>query len=136
MSSTFIFYSKQQNATQKLFLIIYSLSFKHELDPTTTPVIMCTKTVNVVWMPKSLGINDLLHFDFIDAPPAHALILELELLFALVGLNDCGELTKFGRRMALGERRRELDNKGLKKKKIVVQKVRSLKLIFVRRRIC
>ena len=46
-----------------------------------------------------------------DAPLANALIGELELLFALVGLNDHVKLTKIGRRVALEEKRRELDNK-------------------------
>ena len=55
---------------------------------------------NVVLMLKSLGINDLLHFDFLDRPPADALIRALEQLYALGALNDRGELTKLGRRMA------------------------------------
>ncbi|PQQ14744.1 pre-mRNA-splicing factor ATP-dependent RNA helicase DEAH1-like [Prunus yedoensis var. nudiflora] len=48
----------------------------------------------------SLGIHDLLHFDFMDPPPTEALIKALELLFALAALNKYGELTKVGRRMA------------------------------------
>lgn len=55
---------------------------------------------NVVLMLKSLGINDLIHFDFMDRPPADALIRALEQLYALGALNDRGELTKLGRRMA------------------------------------
>lgn len=51
-------------------------------------------------MLKSLGINDLLNFDFMDAPPADTLIRALEQLYALGALNDRGELTKLGRRMA------------------------------------
>lgn len=49
---------------------------------------------------KSLGINDLIHFDFMDPPPAETLIRALEQLYALGALNDRGELTKLGRRMA------------------------------------
>ncbi|KAJ3342697.1 hypothetical protein HDU91_000504, partial [Kappamyces sp. JEL0680] len=48
----------------------------------------------------SLGINDLMSFDFMDAPPAETLIRALEQLYALGALNDRGELTKLGRRMA------------------------------------
>ena len=51
-------------------------------------------------MLKSLGINDLIHFDFMDPPPAETLIRALEQLYALGALNDRGELTKLGRRMA------------------------------------
>jgi len=49
---------------------------------------------------KSMGINDLIHFDFMDPPPAETLIRALEQLYALGSLNDKGQLTKLGRRMA------------------------------------
>lgn len=49
---------------------------------------------------KALGINDLVHFDFLDPPPHETLVLALEQLYALGALNHCGELTKLGRRMA------------------------------------
>ncbi len=49
---------------------------------------------------KSLGINDLIHFDFLDPPPHETLVLALEQLYALGALNHKGELTKLGRRMA------------------------------------
>lgn len=45
-------------------------------------------------MLKSLGINDLVHFDFMDPPPPETLILALEQLYALGALNHMGELTK------------------------------------------
>ena len=41
-----------------------------------------------------MGINDLIHFDFMDPPPAEALIIALEQLYALGALNHLGELTK------------------------------------------
>jgi len=51
-------------------------------------------------MLKSLGIDDLLNFDFMDRPPSETLIRALEQLYALGALNDRGELTKLGRKMA------------------------------------
>lgn len=51
-------------------------------------------------MLKSLGINDLIGFDFLDPPPGDTLVRALDLLYALGALNDKGELTKMGRRMA------------------------------------
>jgi len=54
----------------------------------------------VVLLLKSLGINDLIGFEFMDPPPGETLIRALELLYALGALNDRGELTKMGRRMA------------------------------------
>ena len=49
---------------------------------------------NVVLQLKALGINDLLGFDFMDAPPAETLMRAFESLYALGALNDKGELTK------------------------------------------
>lgn len=40
------------------------------------------------------GINDLVHFDFMDPPPHETLVLALEQLYALGALNHLGELTK------------------------------------------
>jgi len=84
----------------KCFRLFTAWSFQHELEPNTVPEILRTNMGNVVLMLKSLGINDLLHFDFMDRPPADALIRALEQLYALGALNDRGELTKLGRRMA------------------------------------
>jgi pre-mRNA-splicing factor ATP-dependent RNA helicase DHX16 len=84
----------------KCFRLFTAWSFQHELEPNTVPEILRTNMGNVVLMLKSLGINDLLHFDFMDRPPADALIRALEQLYALGALNDKGELTKLGRRMA------------------------------------
>ena len=53
-----------------------------------------TNLGNVVLLLKSLGINDLIHFDFMDPPPAECLIIALEQLYALGALNHLGELTK------------------------------------------
>jgi pre-mRNA-splicing factor ATP-dependent RNA helicase DHX16 len=84
----------------KCFRLFTAWSFQNELEPNTVPEILRTNMGNVVLMLKSLGINDLLHFDFMDRPPADALIRALEQLYALGALNDRGELTKLGRRMA------------------------------------
>jgi len=54
----------------------------------------------VVLILKSLGIENLVKFDFMDPPASETLIRALEELYALAALNDEGELTKLGRRMA------------------------------------
>lgn len=41
-----------------------------------------------------------MNFDFLDPPPAETLLKALESLYALGALNDHGELTKLGRKMA------------------------------------
>ncbi|GKV11200.1 hypothetical protein SLEP1_g22472 [Rubroshorea leprosula] len=82
------------------FRLYTAHNYYTELDDNTPPEIQRTNLANVVLALKSLGIHDLLHFDFMDPPPAEALLKALELLFALSALNKLGELTKVGRRMA------------------------------------
>lgn len=49
---------------------------------------------------KTMGINDLLHFDFMDAPPVESLIMALEQLHSLSALDSEGLLTRLGRRVS------------------------------------
>lgn len=80
---------------------LYTLHNYHtDLEDNTVPEIQRTNLANVVLTLKSLGIHDLLNFDFMDPPPAEALLKALEVLYALGALNKLGELTKSGRRMA------------------------------------
>eukprot|EP01012_Entosiphon_sulcatum_P031654 TRINITY_DN40347_c0_g1_i1.p1 TRINITY_DN40347_c0_g1~~TRINITY_DN40347_c0_g1_i1.p1 ORF type:complete len:902 (+),score=227.97 TRINITY_DN40347_c0_g1_i1:31-2736(+) len=84
----------------KCYRIYTKWSYDNELEENPIPEIQRTNLGNVVLLLKSLGIHDLPHFDFIDGPPAETLIKALEQLYALGALNDKGELTKLGRRMA------------------------------------
>ncbi|KAH1246480.1 Pre-mRNA-splicing factor ATP-dependent RNA helicase DEAH1 [Glycine max] len=84
----------------KCFRLYTAYNYHNDLDDNTVPEIQRTNLANVVLTLKSLGIHDLLNFDFMDPPPAEALLKALELLFALSALNKLGELTKVGRRMA------------------------------------
>jgi hypothetical protein len=58
------------------------------MEADTVPEIQRTNLGNVVLMLKSLGIHDLVNFDFMDPPPAEALLRALEQLYALGALND------------------------------------------------
>ncbi|PIK35386.1 putative pre-mRNA-splicing factor ATP-dependent RNA helicase DHX16-like [Apostichopus japonicus] len=84
----------------KCFRLYTAWAFKNELEENSIPEIQRTNLGNVVLLLKSLGINDLIHFDFMDPPPHETLVLALEQLYALGALNHKGELTKMGRRMA------------------------------------
>ncbi|CAC5424154.1 DHX16 [Mytilus coruscus] len=84
----------------KCFRLYTAWAYKNELEDNTIPEIQRTNLGNVVLLLKSLGINDLIHFDFMDPPPHETLVLALEQLYALGALNNRGELTKLGRRMA------------------------------------
>lgn len=84
----------------KCFRLYTAHNYQYDLEDNTVPEIQRTNLANVVLTLKSLGIHDLLNFDFMDPPPAEALLKALELLYALGALNKLGELTKVGRRMA------------------------------------
>lgn len=87
-------------APGKCFRLYTATAYQKELDDNTIPEIQRTNLGNVVLLLKSLGINDLVHFDYMDAPPHETLVMALEQLYALGALNHKAELTKLGRRMA------------------------------------
>mmetsp|Transcript_31976 Transcript_31976/g.67606 ORF Transcript_31976/g.67606 Transcript_31976/m.67606 type:complete len:974 (-) Transcript_31976:179-3100(-) len=89
-----------RNRPGKCFRLFTRWAFDHELEDDNPPEIQRSNLGHVVLMLKSLGIDDLLHFDFMDPPPPETLIKALEQLYALGALNDQGELTKMGRKMA------------------------------------
>ncbi|KAL8449216.1 hypothetical protein Emag_003736 [Eimeria magna] len=82
------------------FRLYTRYSFDKEMEDANVPEIQRANLSHVVLMLKGLGIDDLLKFDFMDPPAPDSLISALELLYALAALNDQGELTKLGRRMA------------------------------------
>lgn len=84
----------------KCFRLYTKWAYMNEMDESTTPEIQRTNLNNIVLLLKSLGVNDLLDFDFMDPPPTDTLISALNTLFALQALNHAGELTKVGRQMA------------------------------------
>ncbi|KPI93736.1 PREDICTED: putative pre-mRNA-splicing factor ATP-dependent RNA helicase DHX16 [Papilio xuthus] len=87
-------------APGKCFRLYTAWAYKYELEDNTVPEIQRINLGNAVLTLKALGINDLIHFDFLDPPPHETLVLALEQLYALGALNHHGELTKAGRRMA------------------------------------
>ena len=84
----------------KCFRLYTKWAHNNELEESTVPEIQRTNLGMVILMLKSLGINDLIGFDFMDPPPGETIIRALEMLYALGALNSKGELTKMGRRMA------------------------------------
>ncbi|KAF4947915.1 hypothetical protein FGADI_10075 [Fusarium gaditjirri] len=84
----------------KCFRLYTKFAYMNEMDESTMPEIQRTNLNGVVLQLKTLGINELLDFDFMDPPPTEALIGALNQLYALQALNHTGELTKVGRQMA------------------------------------
>ncbi|CUF41076.1 DEAD/DEAH box RNA helicase, putative [Bodo saltans] len=71
-----------------------------QMDPETTPEILRTTISSVVLQLKSLGVNNLITFDFLDAPSADAIQRSLDHLFLLGAIDKSGALTKTGFRMS------------------------------------
>lgn len=84
----------------KCFRLYTKWAYFHELPTNPTPEILRTNLATVVLLLLSLGIHDLIHFDFMDPPSSETLIKSLELLYALGALNKKGQLTSLGRQMA------------------------------------
>lgn len=84
----------------KCFRLYTKYSFANDLPASTEPEIQRTNLVQVCLLLLSLGIDDLIHFDFMDPPDSEMLQKSLEQLYALGALNHKGQLTKIGRQMA------------------------------------
>lgn len=84
----------------KAYRLYTEKSFKTELISQTPPEILRSNLGSVVLELKKLGIDDLVHFDFMDPPAPETMMRALELLNYLGALDDEGELTEQGRKMA------------------------------------
>ena len=84
----------------KCYRLYTEQAYKFELLPTSVPEIQRTNLGMTVLTLKAMGINDLLHFDFMDPPPSQTLITALEQLYNLGALDEEGLLTRLGRKMA------------------------------------
>jgi ATP-dependent RNA helicase DHX8/PRP22 len=84
----------------KCFRLYTEAAFQSEMLPTSIPEIQRQNLSLTILMLKAMGINDLLHFDFLDPPPTNTMLTALEELYALSALDDEGLLTRLGRKMA------------------------------------
>uniref|UniRef100_A0AAY5KD00 RNA helicase n=1 Tax=Esox lucius TaxID=8010 RepID=A0AAY5KD00_ESOLU len=84
----------------KTYRLYTERAYRDEMLTTNVPEIQRTNLASTVLSLKAMGINDLLSFDFMDAPPMETLITAMEQLYTLGSLDDEGLLTRLGRRMA------------------------------------
>ena len=84
----------------KCFRLYTDASFKKDLQEQTYPEILRSNLGSVVLQLKKLGIDDLVHFDFMDPPAPETLMRALELLNYLGALDDDGNLTQVGKVMS------------------------------------
>lgn len=74
--------------------------FMTDFQENTQPEIQRLNLANVVLLLKTMKINDVLNFEYVDRPPTEVLLFAIEQLTALGALDKSGELTHLGRRMA------------------------------------
>ena len=84
----------------KCYRLFTKWSFLNEMDAQNSPEIQRTNLSSVVLLLKSIGIDNLFDFDFMDAPPSHTLHKAIAELYMLGALNERGELTILGRKMS------------------------------------
>ena len=82
------------------FRLYTAWAYANELDESNAPEIQRTNLNGVVLTLSSLGITNLVDFDFLDPPAVETLEGSYSQLYALGAFNDRGELTKIGRQMA------------------------------------
>ncbi|POW09301.1 hypothetical protein PSHT_09202, partial [Puccinia striiformis] len=75
-------------------------AFRDELFPSTIPEIQRTNLANTVLLLKSLGVKNLLEFNFMDPPPQENILNSMYQLWTLGALDNVGELTPEGRKMS------------------------------------
>lgn len=83
----------------KAFHLYTERAFRDEFYIATIPEIQRTNLANTVLLLKSLGVKNLLDFDFMDPPPQDTITTSLFDLWSLGALDNLGELTDLGRQM-------------------------------------
>eukprot|EP01133_Synstelium_polycarpum_P002543 gene2543-2914_t len=74
-------------------------AFKSEMLDNNIPEIQRTNLGNVVLNLKSIGVANLLDFDFMDSPPTDNIVNSMYQLWVLGALTSTGDLTELGRKM-------------------------------------
>jgi pre-mRNA-splicing factor ATP-dependent RNA helicase DHX38/PRP16 len=83
----------------RCFHLYTERAFRDEFYIQTIPEIQRTNLANTVLLLKSLGVKDLLDFDFMDPPPQDTIATSLFELWALGALDHVGDLTDLGKKM-------------------------------------
>lgn len=70
--------------------------YRSELLEANIPEIQRTNLCNVVLLLKSLKVDNLLEFDFMDPPPQETILNAMYQLWILGALSNTGDLTEIG----------------------------------------
>lgn len=82
------------------FRLYTERAFRSDLDPTGVPEIMRANLSQVVLQLLSMGVPDLLAFEFVTPPDAAGIQRALRLLHALGAVNDDMQVTAYGTKLA------------------------------------
>jgi pre-mRNA-splicing factor ATP-dependent RNA helicase DHX38/PRP16 len=74
-------------------------AYRQEMFQNNIPEIQRTNLSNVVLLLKSLGVRNLLDFEFMDPPPQETILNSMYQLWVLGAFDNMGELTPLGRNM-------------------------------------
>ncbi|XP_065064439.1 pre-mRNA-splicing factor ATP-dependent RNA helicase PRP16-like [Rhopilema esculentum] len=110
MDSLQVFPISQANSNQRsgragrtgpgqAFRLYTEHQYKEEMLRTTVPEIQRTNLANVVLLLKSLNVENLLEFHFMDPPPQDNILTSMYQLWVLGALDNTGTLTNLGRKM-------------------------------------
>ena len=84
----------------KCYRLYTSWAYQNELDDASIPEIERSNLSSVVLLLKTLKIDNVLHFDYLVAPPIETLQKSLEELREVGALNDLQRMTPLGAQMA------------------------------------
>ncbi|PSS31934.1 hypothetical protein PHLCEN_2v2294 [Hermanssonia centrifuga] len=76
------------------------MAYRNEMFANNIPEIQRTNLANTVLLLKSLGVKNLLEFDFMDPPPQANMLNSMYQLWVLGALDNVGDLTPVGRKMS------------------------------------
>ncbi|VEU23995.1 DEKNAAC105195 [Brettanomyces naardenensis] len=75
-------------------------AYEREMAANTVPEILRQNLSNTVLMLKAMGIEDVVHFGFMDRPKEQAILAALQELYILDALDSDGRLTRTGKYMS------------------------------------
>jgi len=84
----------------KCYRLFTEKAYQSEMTEFIYPEMLRSNMGSVILNMKKLGIDDLIHFDFVDPPSPEVLMRALEILNYLAAINDDGDLTELGSMMA------------------------------------
>jgi pre-mRNA-splicing factor ATP-dependent RNA helicase DHX38/PRP16 len=82
------------------FRLYTEYAYKREMFENNIPEIQRTNLTNIVLLLKTLGVKNLLEFEFMDPPPQDTILNAMYQLWVLGGLDNLSDLTPIGEKMA------------------------------------